>query len=160
MQISYYFALTKIQKLQNLKLKKKLFSILVGMLGIGRYCSKLANIFSGMKHGGYMYWFACRYGIYQQLRYVIDSLSCIWKFVGSRYRVVVRKLSGENIIMAALSEKIPMPSSIVLLETLAARRAILFIYELCFCGSIFEGDLAISINAHKKLLQFSVWTYH
>jgi len=64
----------------------------------------------------------------------------------------VRSFQGE--IMVALSEKIPMPSSIVLLETLAARRAILFIYELRFCGSIFEGDSAISINATKSCCIF------
>ena len=54
MQISYYFALTKIQKLQNLKNnnnKKKTF--FPGRTG--RYCLKLtgtAGIFSGTKQGG------------------------------------------------------------------------------------------------------------
>ena len=36
MQISYHSALTKIQKLQNLKKKKKLFSVLVGTPGIAQ----------------------------------------------------------------------------------------------------------------------------
>ena len=40
MQISYYFALTKIQKLQNFKnnnnKKKNFFSVLAGTLGIAR----------------------------------------------------------------------------------------------------------------------------
>ena len=40
MQISYYSALIKIQKLQNLKKKKKLFSI---PASTGRYCPKLAG---------------------------------------------------------------------------------------------------------------------
>ena len=55
MQISYYFALTKIQKLQNLKnnnnKKKKTFF----PWRTGRYCPKLtdtASIFSGTKQGG------------------------------------------------------------------------------------------------------------
>ena len=50
MQISYHSALTKIQKLQHLKKKKK-------NLCIGQYCSKLINtagIFSGMKQGGFI----------------------------------------------------------------------------------------------------------
>lgn len=70
--------------------------------------------------------------------------------------VVVRNSQGE--IMAALSEKIPMPSSVVLLETLAARRAVLFIHGLGFRGSIFEGDSTISINVlcHNKFLQSSL----
>ena len=48
MQISYHFALTKIQKLQNLKKKKKKFFY------TGWYCSKLAgtaSIFSDTKQG-------------------------------------------------------------------------------------------------------------
>ena len=55
MQISYYFALIKIQKLQNLKKiikKKQFFFVSTGTSGIGRYCPKLAGmagIFSGMK---------------------------------------------------------------------------------------------------------------
>ena len=44
---------------------------------------------------------------------------------GACIGVVVRNFQGE--IMAALSEMIPMPLSIFLLETLAARRAVLFI---------------------------------
>ena len=39
MQISYRFGLTKIQKLQNLKKKKKKL-----FFGIGRYCPKLAGM--------------------------------------------------------------------------------------------------------------------
>ena len=44
MQISYHFALTKIQKLQNLKnnnKKKNFFSVPVGTPGTSRYCPKL-----------------------------------------------------------------------------------------------------------------------
>ena len=50
MQISYHFALTKIQKLQNLKKKKKKTFFCTDW-----YCPKLAGtggIFSGMKQGG------------------------------------------------------------------------------------------------------------
>ena len=73
MQISYHSALTKIQKLQNLKKKKTFFCT-------DRYCPKLVGtvgIFSGTKHGSYMYRIACRYGIFQRyrpVRYRIDSL--------------------------------------------------------------------------------------
>ena len=55
-QISYQFVLTKIQKLQNLKKKKKkLFSVPAGTPGTGRYCPKLAGtagISTGTKHRG------------------------------------------------------------------------------------------------------------
>ena len=61
---------------------------------------------------------------------------------------VVRNSSGE--VLAALSEIIPLPSSIVALETIAARRAILFVRELGFSGTIFEGDSEEAISAIKK----------
>lgn len=69
--------------------------------------------------------------------------------------VVVRNSQEE--VMAALSEKIPMPSSVALLETLAARRDVLFVDELGFHRSSFEGDSETSINAlqHHNLLQSS-----
>ena len=47
MQINYHSALTKIQKLQNLKknkIKKKLFSILARTPCTSRYCPKLAGM--------------------------------------------------------------------------------------------------------------------
>ena len=37
-------------------------------------------------------------------------------------------------------EKIPMPFSVVILESLAVRRAIIFIHEIRFLKSSFEGD--------------------
>ena len=77
MQISYHFVLTKIQKLQNLKKKKKLFSVPAGTPGTGRYCPKLAGtagIFSGTKQGGQVYRIAGRYGIFRPVRYGIDNL--------------------------------------------------------------------------------------
>ena len=71
MQISYHSAITKIQKLQNLKKKKKKKKISC----TGQYYLKLAStadIFSSTKQGGYMYRFACRYGIYRLVRYGIN----------------------------------------------------------------------------------------
>ena len=44
--------------------------------------------------------------------------------------VVIRYDKGE--VMAALAEKIPLPSSVELLESLAARRVVLFTVELGF----------------------------
>ena len=42
--------------------------------------------------------------------------------------VAIRNHDGE--VMAALSEKIPQPSSVTLLEILAARRAAIFVHEV------------------------------
>ena len=61
---------------------------------------------------------------------------------------VVRNSSGE--VLAALSEIIPLPSSIVALETIAAWRTVLFVRELGFSGTIFEGDSKEAISAIKK----------
>ena len=44
MQISYHSILTKIQKLQNLKKKKKLFFVPTGTGRTGRYCPKLVGM--------------------------------------------------------------------------------------------------------------------
>ena len=43
-------------------------------------------------------------------------------------------------VRAALSEKIVMPSSVEVLEMLAARRAVIFANELGFKNVCFEGD--------------------
>lgn len=59
--------------------------------------------------------------------------------------VVVQNPHGE--IMATMFEKIPMPFSVVILETLAIKRAIIFIHEIGFLKSSFEGDPKFSINA-------------
>ena len=56
--------------------------------------------------------------------------------------------SGE--VLATLSEIIPLPSSIVALETIAARRAVRFVRELGFSGTILEGDSREVISAIKK----------
>ena len=66
----------------------------------------------------------------------------------ARIGAVVRNSSGE--VLAALSEINPLPSSIVALETVVARRAILFVYELGFSGIIFEGDSEEAISTIKK----------
>ena len=49
--------------------------------------------------------------------------------------VVVQNSHGK--VMAALAKKIPMPFSVILLETLVARRVVLFVQELGFYRSIF-----------------------
>ena len=62
--------------------------------------------------------------------------------------MVIRNSKDE--VMASLSEKIPNPPSIVLLELLAARRAALFINEIGLDNSIPEGDSEVIINALNK----------
>lgn len=59
--------------------------------------------------------------------------------------VVARNSSGT--VLAALFEIIPKPSSIMALETVAARRAVHFLQELNLHGSILEGDSENSISA-------------
>ena len=62
--------------------------------------------------------------------------------------MVIRNSKDE--VMASLSEKIPNPPSIVLLELLAARRAALFINEIGLDNSIPEGDSEVIIKALNK----------
>ena len=54
--------------------------------------------------------------------------------------VVIQNENGE--VMAALSEKIALPSSVEVLEMVAARTAAVFAAELGFQRVIFEGDAA------------------
>ncbi|KAK9987375.1 hypothetical protein SO802_032326 [Lithocarpus litseifolius] len=61
---------------------------------------------------------------------------------------VIRNREGE--VMAALSEKIPQPSSVTLLEVLAARQAAIFIHEVGLCNSVLEGDSETVIKALQK----------
>ncbi|XP_050248676.1 uncharacterized protein LOC126695926 [Quercus robur] len=66
----------------------------------------------------------------------------------ARIGVVVRNGNGE--VLAALSEKIPYPGTVELVEILAARRAVQFIVELGMAQSIFEGDSKIVYKALKS----------
>ena len=59
--------------------------------------------------------------------------------------VVVR--DAEGMIIAALSQNIQLPSSVDLVEALAARRAILFAQELCLAHVVVEGDSLKVITA-------------
>ena len=54
--------------------------------------------------------------------------------------------------LAALLERIPMPSSVVILETLAARRAKQLVREIGLHNPIFQGDSKISINTYDCYL--------
>ncbi|XP_050258923.1 uncharacterized protein LOC126703913 [Quercus robur] len=63
--------------------------------------------------------------------------------------VVVRNATSE--VLATLSEKIPYPGSVDLVEILAARRVVRFIVELGMSQSIFEGDSEIVYKALKSV---------
>ena len=52
--------------------------------------------------------------------------------------IVIRDESG--LIIAALSQKIPLPSLVELVEALAARRAIIFAQEISIFKAEVEGD--------------------
>ena len=65
--------------------------------------------------------------------------------------IIVRDARGE--VIAALAEKLLYPGSVVVLESLAARRAVSFAMELGLSSSIIEGDLEVVFKA----LQNSDW---
>lgn len=62
--------------------------------------------------------------------------------------VVVCNSLGE--VKAALSKITPLPSLVVALETLAARRAVHFVQELDLQGLIFEGNSESPISTIKN----------
>ena len=53
-------------------------------------------------------------------------------------RVVICNDKGE--VLVAMSGKISLPSSVVMVEVMAARRAVQFVVEIGSSHSIFEGD--------------------
>nr|POE83174.1 hypothetical protein CFP56_73043 [Quercus suber] len=59
--------------------------------------------------------------------------------------VVIQNDKGE--ILAALSENIVMPSSVVMVEILATQRVVQFALEIDILHSIFEGDSKIVFKA-------------
>ena len=59
--------------------------------------------------------------------------------------VVIR--SNEGQVLATLSEKVPMPTSVETLEMLAARRAAIFAWELGFRKVCFEGDAELVVKS-------------
>ena len=64
---------------------------------------------------------------------------------GAGIGMVVRDSQG--MVMASLSQNIPLPHSVVNLETLAACRALEFSLELGFDKAILEGDSMIVMAA-------------
>ena len=53
-------------------------------------------------------------------------------------------------VLAALSQKIPLPTSVEIVEVIAARRALIFALELGFESVMVEGDFEIIINAIRE----------
>ena len=64
--------------------------------------------------------------------------------------VVVRNEHGE--VVTVLAEQIPTPDSIFTLETLAARRVVLFARDIGLHHVVFEGDSELSIHAISNRL--------
>ena len=57
-------------------------------------------------------------------------------------------------VLGALSEKLALPASVELLETLAARRATLFVVKLGLHDSIFKGDSEVVMQALSQGFPF------
>ncbi|KAK7832298.1 hypothetical protein CFP56_026625 [Quercus suber] len=57
--------------------------------------------------------------------------------------------NDHGLVMAALTQVIPLPTSVEIMEVLAARRALIFAKELTFDHIILEGDSDIAIYAMK-----------
>ena len=58
--------------------------------------------------------------------------------------IIFQNSRGE--VMVALTEKIPKPSSVEVLEMLAMRRAVKFVQEIGSHDSVFEGDSLVGIK--------------
>ena len=61
--------------------------------------------------------------------------------------VVIRDNNGE--VMGAMSQRVPLPQTVVEVEALACLRAVFFAIELGLCDLVIEGDSALVIQAIK-----------
>ena len=96
-------------------------------------------------------------------RFVIPRVETRWQPLGARLFKINfdgamfedRKLAGlgavirdeSGLIIAALNQKVPLPSSVDMVEALAARRALIFAYEICIFKAVVEGDSLKVIQA-------------
>ncbi|XP_075658691.1 uncharacterized protein LOC142628489 [Castanea sativa] len=62
--------------------------------------------------------------------------------------MIIRDQAG--LVLAALSQKIPLPTSVEIVEVIAARRALVFAKELGFERMLIEGDSELTIKAIKE----------
>ena len=69
--------------------------------------------------------------------------------------VVIRDEQG--MIIAALSQQIPLPSSVNMVEALATRRALIFAQEISISSVEVEGDSLQVIRAINKKEQDRLW---
>ena len=58
--------------------------------------------------------------------------------------VVIR--NGQGLVMASLSQKVPLPFTVIEVEALAARRAVKFAAELGLDRTVLVGDSEILVN--------------
>uniref|UniRef100_A0A7N2QZ17 RNase H type-1 domain-containing protein n=1 Tax=Quercus lobata TaxID=97700 RepID=A0A7N2QZ17_QUELO len=78
----------------------------------------------------------------------------------ARLGVVVKDLAG--LIIGALSQKIRFPGSMVMVEALAACRAVLFAKEISVFRVVVEGGFSASNQGcqFRKAVQDSIWAYY
>ena len=63
-------------------------------------------------------------------------------------------------IIATLSQRIPLPNSVDMVEALAARRALIFAQEISISTVELEGDSLQVVKAIKNLKQDRSWLGH
>ena len=74
--------------------------------------------------------------------------------------VVVKDSAG--LIIGAFNQKIRFPGSMVMVEALAARRAVLFAKEISVFRVVVEGGFFVSNQGcqFRKAVQDSIWAYY
>ena len=79
----------------------------------------------------------------------LDKLSDITKSNKAGIGIVVCDSQGKVLVVLSKKEEAPtsLPTSMVTLEVLAARRAVLLVQEICINHSIFEGDSKLAVNS-------------
>lgn len=82
-------------------------------------------------------------------RYKVNYDGAIFKDLGAAgLGVIIRDSVGR--VIGALAERIPLPSSVAMVEALACRRAVLFAMELSVFDATFEGDAEIVYKALRE----------
>lgn len=95
----------------------------------------------------------------EHLQYKINFNGALFKAENyAGIGAIIRNSEGQ--VMMSLSQRIPLPTTAIEVEALAARRAMELALEIGLNKGVLEGDSQVLINAlNTNSLSFTIWSY-